>query len=255
MSQQKKPTKAERRRSAQEKIAAQRAAEAKRKRNIRIASIGGAVVVVAGLAVLGVSLAGNSGGSAASSGGSTKITSLPTGGKPGAQSFDVSSQLLATAQNEATGQTIDGRVGSNNMEQTAYHIHAHLQIYVNGQQRLVPYGVGIVPPYQIQNNGSSYFVGGGSKFYYLHTHDETGVLHIESPNEQKYTLGDFFGVWGQQLSSSQVGPAKGTVTAYVNGKKISGNPSDITLTSHENIQLNVGKVMPFKNFDWSGSGE
>lgn len=262
MSQQKKPTNAERRQAARERIAEQRRAEARRRRNIRIASIAGAVVVVAGIAV-GVTFAVSGSGSSSSSTaastygkGGAKITSLPMGGKPDASSMDTNPSLLATTANDASGALVDGRVSSNNMEQTAYHIHAHLQIYVNGQQKLVPYGVGIVPPYQLeQPNSSSYFVGGGSKFYYLHTHDETGVIHVESPTKQQYTLGDFFKVWGQTLSSSQVGPDKGAVTVYVDGAKYTGDPTKIKLTSHEEIQLDVGKVVAPQKFDWTGSNE
>jgi len=262
MSQQKKPTNAERRQAARERIAEQRRAEARRRRNIRIASIAGAVVVVAGIAVgvtFAVSGSGSSSDSTAAANfgkGGEKITSLPMGGKPDANSMDTNPSLLATTANDASGQLVDGRVSSNNMEQTAYHIHAHLQIYVNGQQKLIPYGVGIVPPYQLERpNSSSYFVGGGSKFYYLHTHDETGVIHVESPTKQQYTLGDFFNVWGQTLSSSQVGPDKGTVTVYVDGAKYTGDPTKITLTSHKEIQLDVGKVVAPQKFDWTGSNE
>jgi hypothetical protein len=234
MSQQKKPTNAERRRIAREKIAAQRAAEARRQRNMRIAAIAGGAVLTAGVIWGGIAIANSNSGSS---------------------SGTVAGAVLADNSKDATGQTVNGKVGVNTMEQTAYHIHAHLTIYVNGVQKAIPYGIGIVPPWQTNGSGTSTFVTGGSKFYYLHTHDETGVIHIESPNQVTYSLGDFFAVWGQPLSTSQVGPAKGTVYTYVNGKKYSGNPADITLTAHENIQLNVGKDMPFKNFDWTNTGE
>jgi hypothetical protein len=233
MSQQKKPTNAERRRIAREKIEAQRRAEARRQRNFRIAAIAGGAVLTAGVIAGGFAIANNS-----SSGGGT----------------NGSSNVLAGNQNDASGQVVDGKVGVNTMEQLAYHIHAHLTIYVNGVQKAIPYGIGIVPPWQTTGSGSSTFVSGGSKFYYLHTHDETGVIHIEAPTNTQYTLGNFFGVWGQPLSSSQVGPAKGTVYTYVNGTKYTGNPADIQLSAHENIQLNVGKDMPFKNFDWTNTG-
>ena len=54
---------------------------------------------------------------------------------------------------------------------------------------------------------------------------------------------DFFAIWGQPLSATQVGPATGKVTAYVNGKVFTGDPQTITLSSHEDIQLDVGKVV------------
>ena len=36
------------------------------------------------------------------------------------------------------------------------------------------------------------------------------------------------------------GPAKGKVTAIVNGKVFKGNPREVPLGSHENLQLDVG---------------
>ena len=63
---------------------------------------------------------------------------------------------------------------------------------------------------------------------------------MESPTRRQYTLGDFFAIWGQPLGKKQVGPATGTVTAYVNGVRYTGDPGDIVLTEHSDIQLDVG---------------
>jgi len=138
----------------------------------------------------------------------------------------------------ATGQTVDG-IQCQTSEQVAYHIHAHLAIFVDGQPQTVPYGIGIPNP-QVDNSTGEPFVVGGSCFYWLHTHTTDGVIHIESPDRRTYTLGNFFHLWGQTLSSSQVGSHTGTVTAYVNGQRYTGDPSQIPLTAHAVIQLNVG---------------
>jgi hypothetical protein len=138
----------------------------------------------------------------------------------------------------ATGQTVDG-VQCQTSEQVAYHIHAHLAIYVDGRSQAVPYGIGIPNP-QVDNSSGEPFVVGGSCFYWLHTHTTDGVIHIESPDQRTYTLGNFFDIWGQTLSATQVGSNKGAVTAYVNGQRYTGDPRQITLTPHAVIQLNVG---------------
>ena len=39
----------------------------------------------------------------------------------------------------------------------------------------------------------------------LHTHDASGIVHIESPDKRDYTLGQFFDVWGVRLSSTCLG--------------------------------------------------
>jgi hypothetical protein len=58
-----------------------------------------------------------------------------------------------------------------------------------------------------------------------------------------YTLGDFFDIWGQPLGPDQVGPAHGPVTAIYNGQVYRGNPRNIPLEKHAQIQLEVGKPL------------
>jgi len=45
-----------------------------------------------------------------------------------------------------------------------------------------------------------------------------------------------------------VGSLTGPVTAFVNGTKFDGNPSDIPLTAHQQITLEVGTVVPPRNY-------
>jgi hypothetical protein len=160
------------------------------------------------------------------------------------------SNLLAPTWSGLKGQTIDG-VSSNQIEQLAYHIHAHLAIYVNGTQKTVPYGIGIEQPWSTQADGSSEFVNSGAAFYYLHTHDDTGVIHIESPTQTLYTLGQFFAEWNQPLSSTQIGSYTGAVTVFVNGAKYTGNPASIQLKAHDVIQLDLGKVVAYQPYSFA----
>jgi hypothetical protein len=134
----------------------------------------------------------------------------------------------------AAGATVDG-ISCSTSEQTAFHIHAHLAIYDGSSSQPVPAGIGIPGPQQVQNG----FVDGGKCLYWLHTHDQTGIIHIESPVQRAYTLGNFFHIWGRTLTPTQVGNAKGTVIAYVNGKRFTGDPATIRLTAHSVIQLDV----------------
>lgn len=127
-------------------------------------------------------------------------------------------------------------IGCSTTEQVVYHIHAHLSLYVNGKQLAVPLGVGIVPPRQVVQN----FVSGGKCYYWLHTHDATGIIHIESPSKRDYTLGNFFDIWGRPLSSTDLLGHKGPVTVFVNGKRYTGDPRNIVLTAHLQIALETG---------------
>jgi len=149
---------------------------------------------------------------------------------------DAGSALLAPTGDAAQSGPVDG-ISCETSEQLLFHIHAHLAVYVDGRPKLIPAGVGIGPPLDFDDTG---FVVGGSCFSWLHTHDESGVIHIESPVQRTYTLGNFFDVWGQPLSATQVGPAKGAVTAYLNGEPFSSDPTTIPLDAQSVIQLDVG---------------
>ena len=111
-----------------------------------------------------------------------------------------------------------------------------------GKQKTVPYGIGIADP-QLQPGLGTPFVAAGSCFSWLHTHAADGIIHIESPVKRTFTLGNFFDIWGQPLSATQVGPEKGKVTALYNGQVWTGNPRDIPLGSHTQIQLEVGNPL------------
>jgi hypothetical protein len=237
-----------------------RKAQERRRRRVRLAAGAGAVVAAAAVAA-GVTL-GVSGG-AASGGTAPKLASLstlgalrpaPAAGPLGPESVPVpSAAALATAATAATGQSVDG-ISCSAGEQTVFHIHAHLTIFVNGVARQVPAAIGI-PGAVAQNTPAGPFIGSGSCFYWLHTHAADGIVHIESPVVRTYTLGDFFDEWGQPLGPDQVGPAQGHVTVLYNGKVFKGNPRDVPLTAHAQIQLEVGTplVAP-ESISWAGTG-
>jgi hypothetical protein len=239
--------------SRQKTSAAQRAAALKRKHDAaekrrRFIIVGTVVILVVVLAGVFTYIA--------SSGSSTKTPASTTvaAGTLGAEEIPFESGTpLAGLPASVTGQTLNG-VQCGSTEQLAYHIHARLTIYDNGVLAPVPAGLGIIQPV-ITGTGSQAFVGSATKcFYWLHTHAQDGVLHVESPTTKLYPLSDVFAIWAQPLSSTEVGPDKGTVTAYVNGKVYTGDPQNITLSSHEDIQLDVGTVVPPVTIDWSKSG-
>jgi len=234
------------RQRAREKIAQARALEARRRRRrLWLAGLGAVVVVAA--AAVGIALA-VTGGRGAASASAPKLAPLNTLGSlspapaPGPQGPEgvpiPGAAPLASTVTAAAGQPVNG-IHCQTSEQTLFHIHAHLTIFVNGSPRQVPAGVGI-PGAQEQNTAAGPFVNTGTCFYWLHTHAADGVVHIESPVRRAYTLGDFFDEWGQPLGPGQVGPARGHVTALYNGRVYQGNPRDIPLAAHAQIQLEVG---------------
>lgn len=117
------------------------------------------------------------------------------------------------------------------MEGTAEHFHAHLDVIVDGEAVAVPANLGIDVS--------------GRAMAELHTHDDTGVLHIEAPTaDKRYTLGQVFAEWGVRLDERGIGAlgtddAK-TLRAYVDGEPVEGNPADIELLEHRQIALVYG---------------
>lgn len=80
-------------------------------------------------------------------------------------------------------------ISCDTMEHFTLHIHAHLNIFINGEGYSIPSNVGIIPNQCI---------------YWLHTHDDTGIIHIESPENRTFILGEFFDIWGENLSNNQI---------------------------------------------------
>lgn len=123
-------------------------------------------------------------------------------------------------------------------EQVTMHIHSHLTLFVNGKQLQIPQYIGIVPT---GNNSVC--------LYWIHTHDPSGVIHVEAPEIHQYTLGNLFDIWGEDLRSNEVGPYQGPVTAFVNGGKYDGDPTQIPLNAHQQITLEVGTpIVPPPNY-------
>lgn len=168
------------------------------------------------------------------------LTPPPSPGATGPEGAPIpNAPALASTAHAASGATVD-QISCSTSEQLAFHVHSHLTIFVNGQVRQVPDGIGIAPPRQSQQTPQGPFVTGGTCLYWLHTHAADGIIHIESPTHRTFTLGEFFDVWGQPLGPDQLGPVQGKVTAFYNGKVFLGNPRDLPLGNHTQIQLDVG---------------
>jgi len=158
---------------------------------------------------------------------------------------------VAPASTTQTG-TVNG-IQCGSKEQLAYHIHAHLTVFDNGQARSIPGGIGI-PGSQVVQTTEGPVASGGQCIYWLHTHAPDGVIHVESPTQRIYTLGDFFNEWHQPLSANQVGDVKGKISAIVDGKPWTKSIRAIPLDPHQVIQLDVGSPVPFETVNWNGTG-
>ncbi len=112
------------------------------------------------------------------------------------------------------------------MEGTVLHHHDHLDLYVNGRKVVVPALVGI-------DQTAGFLTE-------LHTHDTSGIIHIESPAQRSFTLGQFFCEWGVKLSATCLGRYKGLLSWWVNGVREHGNPAQLHLGQHQEIVIAAG---------------
>jgi hypothetical protein len=138
------------------------------------------------------------------------------------------------------GQTVDG-IGCGTQEYATLHVHTHLAIFNNGKQMQVPQYIGFAPS-----------LAGGC-LYWIHTHDASGIIHLEAPDLTPpqggpYTLGMLFDIWGQPLQRQDVAGFVGPVTAYVNGTRYDGDLSAIPLGAHQQIVLEIGTPVPPPNY-------
>ncbi len=115
-------------------------------------------------------------------------------------------------------------------EVLTYHVHQHLDIFINGKKTPVPAFVGI---------------NDGAFLTELHTHDSSGIVHVEAGKKFPYTLGQFFGVWGVRLSQTCIGAycskPGSLLKFYRDGKPYLGNPDNLVLKNHEEIAIVYGK--------------
>ena len=112
-------------------------------------------------------------------------------------------------------------------EGVATHIHTQLNITVNGKSFEVPALIGI-------DEASNHIAA-------LHTHDTSGLIHVESPKKNdSYTLRQFLTVWGMPADPAgqcsffhATSPCTITVTS-----KDSGPASlDVVLVDHDTLTL------------------
>jgi hypothetical protein len=131
------------------------------------------------------------------------------------------------------GQQVDG-VNCRKALSSIYHHHVHLSLFVSGVQYAIPRGTGM------KNPGKSNFIYHADCFYFLHTHDETGIIHIEPPNGNVFGLHQYFGEWGMPLSTTNVAGYQGAVTVFVNGVQQNVDPNTLKFHPYDQITLEVG---------------
>lgn len=124
-----------------------------------------------------------------------------------------------------------------------YHIHSLLTVYRNGVRLALPDSIG-------RGSGCN---------YEMHTHDGSGILHIETDVAKTFTLGQFLALWGQSINATSVlglaGPARYYVIENETLTPVATDPNAIPLANHKEIVIIVGTPpAALKRYDWANSG-
>jgi hypothetical protein len=183
------------------------------------AAIGAGIAGLIVAAVLGFVLLRDSGG------GGTTTTAANYNGLPGVRKIKAPwKQEYGSLADRLLPLDLTTLAGHSGLVE---HFHAHLDIFVDGKKVTVPALVGINP-------GAGYLTE-------LHTHDATGVIHIEAQKSRDFTLGQFIAEWGVYLDSRCMGAYCNGLKWYVNGKQQTGNPAGLVLKPHQEIAIVIGK--------------
>jgi hypothetical protein len=148
--------------------------------------------------------------------------------------------------------TIEAGLQPEPKEYLVNHVHAHLDVFIDGRRVVVPAGIGINiddPGVRKFNEPDGSFAYGGIKLCNqpcispLHTHDQSGIIHTESATPEPNTLGEFFVEWGVELSATCVADSCSPATPvafYVDGEPYAGDPAAIELTDRKVIVIVIG---------------
>jgi hypothetical protein len=136
------------------------------------------------------------------------------------------------------------------LEQLFYHVHAHLDVFVDGQSIVVPAGLGTTSELRrilYQGHPLVYAPTKPCKegcIAPLHTHDDSGVLHTENDKRRSNNLGEVFTEWGVRFTADCIGGYCQITKPWfvvVEGQRFSGDPRTIELRNLEEIAVVIGK--------------
>ena len=201
----------------------EREAAARRKRLIQIGTGAAVVVVAAIIAVVALSSGGSSSGKNPKTGPLERGLQISAG--PWPPEYSQLPQRLTAMQLPQTSDVI-------------FHIHANIEVYTDGKRQTVPSQVGIDQTHQLLAS--------------LHTHDTSGVIHMEAVQPYPFKLGQFFNVWGVKFTQTQLGAyhvGNGLVLqVWVNGKQVKSFVNYV-MKPHDRIVVGFGKPgsFPTKN--------
>jgi len=164
--------------------------------------------------------------------------------------FAIGVIIYAVVNNKPTpGPATAAGIPCDSLQHSQVHYHSAIQIVYEGTVHPIPANIGI--------SGDP---ASPTCYYWLHVHAaDPNTIHIESPANQTFTLGQFFAVWtawnkaqglpaepldATHVSSFTLTPEQKLVV-YIDlqdgkgAQPYTGNPNAIVLKSHEVITLEI----------------
>ena len=115
-----------------------------------------------------------------------------------------------------------------------YHVHAFVAVFLDGRPVRIPANVGIDP--------------GRGVLAPIHTHDSSGIVHLESTRPYPFTLGQLFTVWGVRFTGSRIGAYRNSgrrrLAVFADGRAVR-DPVHYVLRRHDRIVVGFGAPRSF----------
>ena len=134
---------------------------------------------------------------------------------------NINNNIFTPVPNHISGITCD------EVEHLIYHIHTKLIINIQNETHNIPAGVGIIP-----NNC----------IFWLHTHDDSGIIHIESPIKTAFSLDQFLKVW-DNFDNSSLSENISENDLMANVSMISENGTQSKSDNYKNIILENNAII------------
>ena len=134
------------------------------------------------------------------------------------------------SNNNDTFRTIPTNISGitcDKVEHLVYHNHTKLVIKIQNETQNIPAGIGIIP---------------NDCIFWLHTHDDSGIIHVESPIKTAFSLDQFLKVWDIFDNSPFIENfSKNNMAANVS--MITENGSQSQLDNYKNIILENNAII------------
>jgi hypothetical protein len=236
--------KEEKERLRQQRLAAERAEQARQRRRLMIGYVSAGILVALIVVGIVVAVTNKGGGSSATDVAHQTVNagSVPTAAEQGTRTTPPPWPPLYSGLAARLS-----AMGLPKLNEQIYHIHSWLHIYVNGKRVTVPPNVGLdvatrtyssIHTHNAYDDGISNLPPGAGD----------GIIHMEADQPYAFTLGQFFAVWGVRFTDSQLGPYKAghgnLLQVYFNGKLVN-DPVNQVLHDHNDISVGYGKPGSF----------